>query len=102
MSLVKCRTPGCPHQVREGLRRSWLVKGSVGQDLADGETCWRCRAKEGRERKRDRREPQAPRRTKAVWNGDTWMCDCQFVNDASRRRCQKCKKLAPERPKEKG
>ena len=34
--------------VREGLRRDGLVKGCDGQELADGKTCWRCRAKQAR------------------------------------------------------
>lgn len=33
----------------------------------------------------------------ASWNGDAWMCSCQFVNDARRRHCRKCKKKAPDR-----
>jgi hypothetical protein len=47
MSWRPCRVVGCRNRVRSGLRRSGaLVRlGNYGQELADGETCWRCRAK---------------------------------------------------------
>lgn len=38
-----CHMPGCKHSVRTGLRR--YGKGTAGQPLADGEYCWRCRAR---------------------------------------------------------
>ncbi len=44
MSLVRCRVRGCDRQVRQGLKR-FGEKGVAGQELADGETCWRCRRK---------------------------------------------------------
>lgn len=43
MSLPLCATVGCPNRVRAGLHRSHA--GAAGQELADGRTCWRCRAK---------------------------------------------------------
>ena len=51
MSLVPCMVRSCPHYVREGLRRGYGAKGVDGQQLADGETCWRCRAKQARQEK---------------------------------------------------
>lgn len=51
MALVRCRAMGCRRRVREGLRRSQYVRGSGGQRLADGEVCWRCRAKQARGQK---------------------------------------------------
>ncbi len=43
MSWKKCAVMNCPHQIRAGLRRHG--EGGSGQELADGFTCWRCRAK---------------------------------------------------------
>ncbi len=37
---------GCGNRIREGLRRDHLGDGVNGQPLADGRTCWRCRAKD--------------------------------------------------------
>lgn len=59
MSLVPCIVSGCENMVREGLKRSGLVNGVDGQELADGKTCWRCRAKQAREnRKKDKRREE--------------------------------------------
>lgn len=52
MSMRRCCVYGCKNMVREGLRRSGLVKGCDGQELADGQTCWRCRARQAREDKK--------------------------------------------------
>ncbi len=41
MSIRKCRTPGCEHRTREGLRGSHAFRD------ADGEYCWRCRRAQG-------------------------------------------------------
>lgn len=51
VSLRPCLTRSCPHDVREGLVRAG--KGVDGQPLADGSFCWRCRAKHGRDEKRN-------------------------------------------------
>lgn len=53
MSMRKCSTIGCPHYVREGLRR--MGTGVDGQELADGRTCWRCRARHAAADRRDDR-----------------------------------------------
>lgn len=58
MSLVKCRVHGCDNQVREGLRRPSYDRGVAGQELADGETCWRCRLRMAREEKKEERRRQ--------------------------------------------
>jgi hypothetical protein len=56
MSVRKCGTMGCPHHVREGLRRDGT--GIDGQELADGRFCWRCRARHAADdRKDERRRP---------------------------------------------
>ena len=44
MSLVKCRTIGCPHRTREGYRNGRLV--GLKEGVADGVFCWRCRRKQ--------------------------------------------------------
>lgn len=44
MSWKKCAVIKCPNMVREGLRR--FGPGVDGQELADGRTCWRCRARQ--------------------------------------------------------
>lgn len=50
MAMVKCRTRGCDYMVREGLKRPSYTKGSDGQQLADGEFCWRCRRRQAQGR----------------------------------------------------
>ena len=60
MSMQRCCVNGCPHMVREGLRRIGLVRGCDGQELADGLTCWRCRARQAREMKKDRHRKIIP------------------------------------------
>jgi hypothetical protein len=51
MSMRKCAVMGCPHHVREGLRR--FGTGVDGQELADGRFCWRCRARQAAREQRD-------------------------------------------------
>ncbi len=51
MSLVLCIVPGCPHYVREGLKRENF---DPKKRLADGRTCWRCRAGQTAHLKKDR------------------------------------------------
>lgn len=65
MALVNCRTRECEHQVREGLRRPSYERGSDGQELADGEHCWRCRRRQAvgsrpaQPRQREKTRPMA-------------------------------------------
>lgn len=66
MSLAKCMVMGCREQVRQGLVRRG--KGANGADLADGETCWRCRQRLTREtavERRRRQDREAARREQA-------------------------------------
>ena len=49
MSWRKCSVIKCTNMVREGLRRSGT--GVDGQELADGRTCWRCRARQSKPKK---------------------------------------------------
>lgn len=46
MAWAVCVVIGCTNRIRQGLRR--FGEGVDGQDLADGRTCWRCRAKQAR------------------------------------------------------
>lgn len=50
MALVKCRTRWCEHRVREGLQRPYYERGVCGQQLADGQFCWRCRRQQASRR----------------------------------------------------
>lgn len=50
MAWRKCTVTDCQHWLREGLRR--YGSGVDGQELADGITCWRCRAKQAAAEKR--------------------------------------------------
>lgn len=53
MSVVRCRTPKCPHYTREGYRDDPYRE-------ADGVFCWRCR------RKHKRSEEASLRRLRAA------------------------------------
>lgn len=46
MSLVRCRTMGCPHFTREGYGKGWRPRAADGTEGADGLYCWRCRRKQ--------------------------------------------------------
>jgi len=41
--LVTCRTFKCQHKVRRNFQRPADARGARGQQLADGERCYRCR-----------------------------------------------------------
>jgi hypothetical protein len=60
ISMCKCSTIKCQHLVREGLRR--YGTGVDGQELADGRFCWRCRARHGRDERRDDRRSQTTKK----------------------------------------
>lgn len=56
MAWAYCE-PGCGHMIRQGLRRHY--DGAGGQPLADGRTCWRCRAKDATASSRKRAKERA-------------------------------------------
>ncbi len=80
MSYAKCRTIGCPHTIREGLRRSGTA--GDGSELADGMFCWRCRRKQREPKRVSRRPPEIEARDRSREAADAVAADPSLDDDA--------------------